>query len=205
MKTLLRKKTLKLKNQIANLPVQLFDEKSQTPFNDVSLWKTVASYLQGEASAEEIELELERLRFTDNATSFKEAGGDMLDFYRQYKSSINKNSQKKRIFLEVFNIPNDQQLKKKVDEAFGYPEIFYDPDFRQDIIEEQGKQCALCGRDLNGIYPHLHHINYNKKDCDKGNLVFLCPRCHGKTNHQRHIWQSILEEYKHNYEVFSSD
>lgn len=194
-----------MKNQITKLPIQLFDKKSQTVFNDIELWKLVLSYLQGEADISDIESMLERLRFVDNATAFKEAGGDPLDFYQQHKSELNKSTQKKSIFLNTFNIPSDRDLKKRVDEAFGYPEKFYDPNFRQDIIEEQKQQCALCGKDLRSIYPHLHHINYNKKDCSKSNLVFLCPRCHGKTNHQRHIWQSILEEYKSNHEVFTSD
>lgn len=169
------------------------------------MWKSILSYLEGEGGLEEIEEHLERLRFTDEVTSFKDAGGDALDFYQQCKSTIEKDTRKKRIFLDTFNIPTQRELNKRIDEAFGYPEVFYDPDFRQDIIEEQEHLCALCGRNLEEIYPHLHHINYNKKDCSKDNLVFLCPRCHGKTNHQRHLWQSILEEYKSNHEVFTSD
>lgn len=49
---------------------------------------------------------------------------------------------------------------------------------RQSIRVRQNYCCAVCGekakKDLN-----IHHIDENKGNCQKGNLVALCVKCHG--------------------------
>lgn len=44
--------------------------------------------------------------------------------------------------------------------------------------------CQMCGK--NGL--SVHHIDYNKKNCNPNNLITLCRRCHGKTNCNRIKW-----------------
>ncbi len=44
--------------------------------------------------------------------------------------------------------------------------------------------CAVCGK--NGFT--VHHIDYNKKNCDPANLITLCRSCHSKTNGDRTFW-----------------
>lgn len=39
---------------------------------------------------------------------------------------------------------------------------------------------------------NVHHIDYNKKNCNPDNLVTLCDSCHGKTNHSRDYWRNQL-------------
>jgi len=39
----------------------------------------------------------------------------------------------------------------------------------------------------------VHHINYNKKNCDINNLVSLCRSCHMKTNFNREYWIKYFE------------
>jgi len=34
----------------------------------------------------------------------------------------------------------------------------------------------------------VHHIDYNKDNCDKSNLLCVCNSCHSKTNHNRDYW-----------------
>lgn len=34
----------------------------------------------------------------------------------------------------------------------------------------------------------VHHIDYNKKNCDPNNLITLCSSCHSKTNYKREYW-----------------
>ena len=52
-------------------------------------------------------------------------------------------------------------------------------------IRERDKYiCKICG--LYGL--HVHHIDYNKKNCNLNNLITLCNGCHSKTNHNRDCW-----------------
>jgi hypothetical protein len=41
-----------------------------------------------------------------------------------------------------------------------------------------------CNRRLD-----VHHIDYDKNNLDKNNLISLCRRCHNKTNHNREYWE----------------
>lgn len=34
----------------------------------------------------------------------------------------------------------------------------------------------------------IHHIDYNKKNCNKKNLITLCNKCHSDTNNDRDYW-----------------
>ena len=44
--------------------------------------------------------------------------------------------------------------------------------------------CQVCLGD--GWY--VHHIDYNKKNCNPDNLITVCPGCHSKTNYNRNYW-----------------
>jgi hypothetical protein len=48
--------------------------------------------------------------------------------------------------------------------------------------------CAVC-RKKGWV---VHHIDYNKLNNDKKNLITLCSSCHGKTNFNRDSWQSFF-------------
>lgn len=68
----------------------------------------------------------------------------------------------------------------------------YSPKFnvqlKQEILERDDFKCQVCGQkdDL-----HIHHINYDKQNCQRNNLIVLCHSCHAKTNHNRNEWRFI--------------
>ncbi len=51
-------------------------------------------------------------------------------------------------------------------------------------------KCKLCGihNDKTKQGLHIHHIDYNKKNCSLNNLVALCGRCNAKCNSKRQRW-----------------
>ena len=61
---------------------------------------------------------------------------------------------------------------------------------RNEIKQRDDYHCQLC--DCNDNL-HIHHINYNKKDCSPINLITLCKCCHMKTNFDRDYWQMMFE------------
>ena len=41
---------------------------------------------------------------------------------------------------------------------------------------------------------HVHHIDYNKNNCDPKNLITLCNNCHSKTNTNRKYWVGYFKD-----------
>jgi len=50
----------------------------------------------------------------------------------------------------------------------------------------------MCYIKENGRKHSIHHIDYNKKNCDPDNLMLLCVSCHAKTGINRNFWQLYL-------------
>lgn len=58
------------------------------------------------------------------------------------------------------------------------------------IRERDNYTCQLCGKKG---YP-IHHIDYNKKNCNPDNLITLCKSCHTKTNWNREKWKALFQK-----------
>jgi len=56
------------------------------------------------------------------------------------------------------------------------------------IREYYRNKCQVCNK--RGI--HVHHINYNKHNCDRNNLILLCQKCHSKTLGNRDYWYAYF-------------
>lgn len=65
---------------------------------------------------------------------------------------------------------------------------------KEQIRQRDGYVCQVCfiPQELLGAKLHVHHIDYNKKNCKEENLISLCNSCHGKTSQDRIAWQSIF-------------
>lgn len=83
------------------------------------------------------------------------------------------------------------------DKRSEYTDLFYDKHYRAKIINEQKHQCGLCSIHIDEYdgYFHLHHIDYDKSNDKRENLVFLCNSCHSKTNYgDRNKWKELFNE-----------
>ena len=60
--------------------------------------------------------------------------------------------------------------------GFGFTRLL-----KEEIREEFDYLCVLCNSESNIV----HHIDYDKKNNDKSNLIVLCSSCHGKINFNR--------------------
>jgi len=58
------------------------------------------------------------------------------------------------------------------------------------IRERDNYICQICNQ--YGYY--VHHIDYNKKNCDPDNLITLCSHCHTKTNFNRKFYSYQLKQ-----------
>jgi hypothetical protein len=66
------------------------------------------------------------------------------------------------------------------------------------IRERDHYMCQICNalQDDKGF--HVHHIDYDKMNCDPENLILLCPSCHSKTNviASRESWKQYFIQLK---------
>ena len=59
---------------------------------------------------------------------------------------------------------------------------------RRAIRERDNYICQLCGQYGNTV----HHIDYNKKNCNSDNLITLCRGCNIKVNYNRNYWKNYF-------------
>jgi hypothetical protein len=72
-----------------------------------------------------------------------------------------------------------------------YCDAWRDKEYKADIIERDGFECKnpecwgtnkkLC----------IHHIDYDKKNCQLNNLITLCNSCNGRANYNREYWREL--------------
>ena len=68
---------------------------------------------------------------------------------------------------------------------------------RISIRERDKYTCQLCREKQGDTAFSVHHINYNKKDCNPNNLITLCNSCHNKTNFKREYWVKYFSKKKY--------
>lgn len=63
---------------------------------------------------------------------------------------------------------------------------------RQSIRERDQFTCQLCKENQQDRALSIHHIDYNKTNCNPDNLISLCVPCHAKTNFNRNKWKKMF-------------
>ncbi len=58
------------------------------------------------------------------------------------------------------------------------------------IKERDSFRCQICKK--SEVLLYIHHIDYNKKNCNPDNLITLCNSCHAKTSWNRESWKEVL-------------
>jgi hypothetical protein len=68
---------------------------------------------------------------------------------------------------------------------FPYP-VDWTETLKKSIKERDRYVCKICGSSPEML--HVHHIDYDKENCNPTNLISLCNPCHSKTNFNRDHW-----------------
>ena len=101
------------------------------------------------------------------------------------EETIRKMSKKK-----IGNIPWNKGLGKKIFEPYS---VDWTKSLRNSIRERDKYTCQVCGEKQGDYAFSIHHINYDKQNCDPKNLITLCKKCHQKTNFNREYWKEVLQ------------
>ena len=79
--------------------------------------------------------------------------------------------------------------------SFEHYGIDFNEQLKRKIRKRDNYACQKCNRlqkDL-GYKLCVHHIDYNKKNCNEDNLISLCINCHVKTNFKRNYWKNYFK------------
>lgn len=119
--------------------------------------------------------------FCSIACSKKTGGGVWFSKEEKEKAIINSNNYD--LFIEYVPHP--------------YPKIF-DNKLKEKIKNKNNNCCQLCENKEN---LHIHHIDYNKQNCNEENLTTLCQKCHNISNHNRQFWTQVFIGLKSNSKI----
>lgn len=64
---------------------------------------------------------------------------------------------------------------------------------KERIRDRDDRTCQLCGVKENGQKLSVHHIHYDKPNCNP-DLISLCHVCHTKVNHNREHWEQYFTD-----------
>ena len=98
-------------------------------------------------------------------------------------------------FIKKENHPN--WLGGKSREPYS---IFFDIKLKEEIRKRDNYECQLCYITeeehiiVFGEIFSIHHIDYDKRNCEKKDLITLCHNCHTRTNYNRTYWQEYFEK-----------
>jgi len=74
-----------------------------------------------------------------------------------------------------------------------YCDVWTDKEYKESIKLFHNYTCQ--NEDCRGTSKRLclHHINYNKKDCEPKNLITICNSCNARANYNRKEWQKYYK------------
>ena len=83
----------------------------------------------------------------------------------------------------------------------------YPPEFNYKLKERiktrDGHKCVLCASEGDKLGRlSVHHIDYDKNNCDEGNLVTLCLPCNSSVNSGREYWKGYFGDLIQNLGEF---
>jgi hypothetical protein len=127
------------------------------------------------------------------------------------KNRIIKQETKEKLSLLHKGKPKTQQHKQKISEnhhdvkleknpmwkggkSFEKYTLQWTKELREKIRKRDNFVCKICGITQNERKMEVHHIDYDKQNCDEKNLITLCLNCHRKTNSHREYWKEWFDE-----------
>jgi len=84
--------------------------------------------------------------------------------------------------------------------------VIFNSQLKEDIRKRDNFKCQCCNKSqkVNLKKLSIHHIDYNKENNKKKNLISLCLHCHCITNYDRDYWYAYCSYIIENREVYNA-
>ena len=103
-----------------------------------------------------------------------------------WKGKTHDDEYKKRMSISLSGSKNPRWLGGVSFEPYS---LDWTETLKKSIRERDHYVCQVCSN--NGCV--VHHIDYDKKNCNPDNLITLCSKCRPKTNHKRDNWSLFFK------------
>jgi 5-methylcytosine-specific restriction endonuclease McrA len=137
-----------------------------------------------------------------------------------HKGQIHSLEARKKISKKLIGIKRTEETKKKMSETRiklglskgknnffwknGMSRIPYSLEWTEQLKKQIRKrdnyECQNCNITeeehliVIGTNLQIHHIDYNKENCQKDNLITLCKQCNLRANSNRNYWTDYFQE-----------
>ncbi len=170
-----------------------------TKETDVKLKRSAEKIKKSWANEEVRSKQIKAIRKACRTKDFKEKMNKMVTELWKNEKFREKHSGKNH-YLYGKSLPEETKIKiseaQKGEKSWNWQggKSFepYSPDFnyslKEMIRERDGRRCQECGKPEGWRHHALHHIDYDKRNCNPINLITLCLRCNLKANYKREYW-----------------
>jgi len=116
---------------------------------------------------------------------------DKIKFSNSHKGYIMPKQQRDKIRMALTGEKNPSWEGGKSYEPYT---IDWTETLKRSIRERDHYICRLCLKGGNQV----HHLNYDKTNCNPDNLITLCHLCHLKTSKNREMWKNFFQNKSYN-------
>ena len=148
-----------------------------------------------------------RIKISESKKGIKRSEEVKRKISLKVKKAMKRDDVKKKLELRSLNIKYINKISGENNSNWKggisldeYCPIFSLKEFKNIILERDKHVCQNCGitRMLSlKVYEcnlSIHHIDYNKKNCDLFNLITVCKSCNTKANYNREYWKNFYFE-----------
>lgn len=92
---------------------------------------------------------------------------------------------------------NWQNGISKLPYSFSFNDELKEQIRKRDNYQCQNPECNMTEEEhliVYGCNLHVHHINYDKFNCEENNLISLCVSCNIRANYNRYYWEKYYQE-----------
>lgn len=111
-----------------------------------------------------------------------------------HKGKSKTKEHKQKIKANHHDVKLDKNPMWKGGKSFEKYTVEWTNELKEKIRVRDNHCCKICGCKQIDRKMEVHHIDYDKKNCQENNLITLCLRCHRKTNNNRDYWKEWFNE-----------
>ena len=96
----------------------------------------------------------------------------------------------RQVFLLIYCTNGKSVMRKKLEVTQEVRDAIY-----RKVRKRDRHACQKCGQQTSNRNLTVHHIDYDKQNCNLDNLKTLCRNCNNQVNFGREYWKQYFQNY----------